>query len=231
MPASAEDDAIAAVAEQGWRLLPGLLPASRCAAAAHAATGAGAGTRRALETLELHALACDVRLRGIAARLLGGPARLIRALCFDKHAARNWRVPWHQDLAVALAERHDREGFAAWSVKDGVPHAHPPVELSRRRVALRVHLDDVGADNAPLRMLPGSHRLGPLDAAAVAAAVAAGRAVACLAARGDVLAMHPLLLHASEPARVATHRRVLHLEFSDREPPCPLRWALADPAA
>jgi len=48
--------------------------------------------------------------------------------------------------------------------------------------------------------------------------------VSCLTARGGALLMRPLLLHASSPARVPGHRRVLHLEFAAEPLPAGLEW-------
>ncbi|MBM4004025.1 MAG: phytanoyl-CoA dioxygenase family protein, partial [Planctomycetes bacterium] len=39
----------------------------------------------------------------------------------------------------------------------------PPAEILAQMIAVRVHLDDCGANNGRLRVLPGSHRFGWLD--------------------------------------------------------------------
>jgi hypothetical protein len=52
------------------------------------------------------------------------------------------------------------------------------------------------------------------------------QATTCLAAAGDVLAMKALTVHASDPASVPAHRRVLHLDFSTADLPPPLEWAV-----
>ena len=63
-------------------------------------------------------------------------------------------------------------------------------------------------------MLPGSHRDGVLPDAEIDRRVVSGTAVTCLAERGDVLLMRPLLLHASSKAATAAPRRVLHVEYA-----------------
>jgi len=52
----------------------------------------------------------------------------------------------------------------------------------------------------------------------------------CCVNSGSVLAMRPLLLHASGAAAKPRHRRVIHLEFAppDLLPPS-LAWAFASP--
>ncbi len=155
---------------------------------------------------------------------LGAEAFPVRAILFDKAPTANWKVPWHQDTAIAVAERAEAPGFVGWSVKAGVTHVHPPVEILERMVALRVHLDDCGSENGPLRVLPGSHRLGKLDEAQIEHWRQTTAEVSCCAAHGDVLLMRPLLLHASSPAKSPSHRRVIHLEYACGALPNGMRW-------
>ena len=72
--------------------------------------------------------------RALAETALPAPAFPVRALLFDKTPGTNWKVPWHQDLAIAVAERREVEDFGPWSVKDGVPHVHAPVWLFTARL-------------------------------------------------------------------------------------------------
>ena len=96
-------------------------------------------------------------------------------------------------------------------------------------LTLRIHLDPCGEENGPLRVIPGSHRAGKLDPEAIAGCAELGSEVPCPADVGDVLMMRPLLLHASSPAVVPGHRRVVHLEFAAEDLPAGLgvrhgRW-------
>jgi ectoine hydroxylase-related dioxygenase (phytanoyl-CoA dioxygenase family) len=155
---------------------------------------------------------------------LGLDAFVIRDLFFDKTSEANWKVAWHQDLTIAVRHRIDLPGFGPWSEKDGVPHVRPPVELLERMLTVRLHLDDCGEQNGPLRVLPCSHRHGKLDANAIRAWRAEVPAVVCTIKCGGVVLMRPLLLHASSPARRPEHRRVIHLEFAAEELPGGLQW-------
>ena len=148
----------------------------------------------------------------------------VRAIFFDKNPESNWLVPWHQDLAIAVAGRIETTGFAGWSIKDGVPHVHPPREILEGMLALRLHLDDCRADNGALKVIPGSHRHGKLGAAEISEYAQSNEPVVCELARGGVLLIRPLLLHASLPAKQPSHRRVLHLEYATRELPNGLKW-------
>jgi 2-amino-4-hydroxy-6-hydroxymethyldihydropteridine diphosphokinase len=157
-------------------------------------------------------------------RFTAKPAFPVRAIFFDKNPTANWLVTWHQDLAIALAERIETPGFGGWSVKDGVTHAHPPREILESMVTLRLHLDDCNASNGALRVLPGSHRHGKLDAAEISKLTKVSEPTLCEISKGGVLLMRPLLLHASSQAENPSHRRVLHIEYATNDLPNGLQW-------
>jgi ectoine hydroxylase-related dioxygenase (phytanoyl-CoA dioxygenase family) len=92
---------------------------------------------------------------------------------------------------------------------------------------VRVYLDACGTDNGPLRVIPGSHRGGKLDAAEITAAVDATPVVELFVPQGAMLLMRPLLVHSSSTARTPAHRRVLHIEFAPPESISPLQWHTA----
>jgi hypothetical protein len=101
----------------------------------------------------------------------------------------------------------------------------PPEAVLAGMVALRLHLDDCGADNGPLLALRGSFRLGRVAAGQIQHHVAAGSVATCCARAGDVVAMRGLTIHASERAAQPGHRRVLHVDFSAESLPGGLEWA------
>jgi ectoine hydroxylase-related dioxygenase (phytanoyl-CoA dioxygenase family) len=169
-------------------------------------------------------LAESDRVRTLAEQALDGPAFVIRGLYFDKTPAANWLVPWHQDLTIAVRDRRDAAGFGPWSRKDGVVHVQPPEPWLSRRFAVRIHLDDCGADNGPLRVIPGTHRQGRISGAEIERIRAKRDEEAALAGRGDALLMSPMLLHASSAAMSPNHRRVIHLEFATDPLPNGLTW-------
>ncbi|HET8797437.1 MAG TPA: phytanoyl-CoA dioxygenase family protein [Thermoanaerobaculia bacterium] len=148
----------------------------------------------------------------------------VRALLFDKTAGSSWRATWHQDRKIAVRERMRVEGFTSWSTKSGVVHVEPPVHVLEQMIALRVHLDECGPDNGPLRVIPGSHELGKIAEEDIERIVSAGEQVELCVAKGAIVVMRPLLLHASPPARVPGHRRVVHIELAPAEAISPLIW-------
>jgi ectoine hydroxylase-related dioxygenase (phytanoyl-CoA dioxygenase family) len=169
-------------------------------------------------------LAEHAGVRSVARAVLGPECFVVRALLFDKTPATNWKVAWHQDLTIAVAERIDVPGYGPWSTKGGILHVQPPTAVLEWMLAVRVHLDDCGPENGPLRIVPGSHRQGRLDVAAIRAWIERGTAVDCPIGRGGILAFRPLLLHASSRAAVPRRRRVIHIEFAGSELSGGLRW-------
>lgn len=163
-------------------------------------------------------------IKSLANAALGGDAFAVRATLFDKSPEANWKVPWHQDTAIAVADHIETPGFFGWSVKDGVPHVHPPAEILEEMVAVRVHLDDCGLENGPLRVLPGSHCSGRLESEQIDDSKNAVAEVACVVRAGGVVMISPLLLHASSPAETPSRRRVIHIEYASHELPNGLRW-------
>lgn len=185
------------------------------------------GTRaQVLPEIVAGLVASDGRLGALARSLMQRPARAVRVLTFDKTEAANWAVPWHQDRTIAVAERAEVPGYDVWSVKDGVAHVEPPVDILCGMVALRLHLDDCGPDNGPLLAVRGSYRDGRVATGDIAERVAGG-AVAMYAARaGDVVAMRGLTIHASKRAKIPGHRRVLHVDYATSDLPAALSWSM-----
>src|SRR6266581_105158 len=130
---------------------------------------------------------------------------------------------WQQDNVIAVRERLEVPGFVGWSQKAGVWQVQPPVEVLAQMIAVRVHLDDCGADNGPLRVLPGSHRCGWLDDDLDAWKAGVPEMV-CTVKCGGILVMCPLLLHASAASESAGHRRVIHIEYAAADLPAGLDW-------
>jgi hypothetical protein len=173
-----------------------------------------AGARHALRHPAVLKLASDPRLLNIAWDVLDAGAFPFRATLFDKSLAANWLVVWHQDTALPLLERHDAPGWGPWSVKAAVLYAHAPAAALEQVLALRVHLDDSTERNGPLRVLPGTHDRGVLDDDQITRCATEIPAVTCTVAQGGVLAMRPLILHASTKSLDPTPRRVLHIEYA-----------------
>jgi ectoine hydroxylase-related dioxygenase (phytanoyl-CoA dioxygenase family) len=207
------------IQEQGFAIIPNVLGRTDVDALVEELSRAElprsrAGIRHALKLPAVARIASSAPLLGIAQEALGGEAFPFRATLFDKSPTTNWLVVWHQDTALPLLERRDTSGWGPWSIKDGVTYAHAPASALSQVLALRVHLDDSAAENGPLRVLPGTHTLGVLTDDTLHELSKQIAAVDCLVSRGGVLAMRPLIVHASSKSQADLPRRVLHIEYA-----------------
>ncbi|MEW4564293.1 phytanoyl-CoA dioxygenase family protein [Bremerella sp. JC770] len=139
---------------------------------------------------------------------LGEKAGLVRGLFFDKPPDRSWSLPWHRDRTIAVKDNTLKsEHFHNPTRKAGIAHYEASETLLANMLTLRIHLDAMTSENGPLSVIPGSHRM---DAGQESSPIILS------AAAGNVLAMRPLLSHASSMSQEGTtaHRRIVHLEFA-----------------
>src|SRR5579859_4432507 len=207
------------VASEGFAIVPDLLSDGEIAALLtpleqSELPRSRAGMRHAMRNPSVAAIAHDSRLLEMARHVLGCQAIPFRATLFDKSPASNWLVVWHQDTALPLRERREVSGWGPWSIKDGVNYAHAPSSALEQVLALRLHLDDSAADNGPLRVLPATHTRGVLNDDELHELSTQIPAIDCIVPRGGILAMRPLVVHASSKSQSAAPRRVLHIEYA-----------------
>jgi len=158
--------------------------------------------RNLLSVPSVQDLAKSKPVREIMEAVLGPACFAVRGIFFNKTRRSNWKVVWHQDLTIA-----------------GI-------------LAIRLHLDESGVDNGPLRVIAGSHREGRLSAEQIGSSDKEN-SITCTAPRGGAIIMRPLLLHASSACAIPKSRRVIHLEFAAAELPQGLDWhdrVCAEPA-
>jgi hypothetical protein len=221
-----------AIERDGYAIVPGVLPGDVLASLVNAVepllsglTRVQGGIRDVLERCPaVRSLAGSPLLRKCVEPALGSDCVAVNALLFDKAVGRNWKVPYHQDLTIRVKERRAEAGFDTWWEKNGVSHCWPPAAVVERMLAVRVHLDDCGEDNGPLRVISGSHRFGVLSADKIAVLRDRGPEESCLVDRGGLVVMRPLLLHASSTAVQPARRRVLHIEYAAPDLPGGLAW-------
>jgi hypothetical protein len=212
---------------QGFAIGPSGLSATELNGLQDLFAEVGHGQRDLLALPRIRALAESPNLRTPVTRLLGDQARPVRGLFFDKTADANWKVAWHQDVTIAVADRPPDfadPAYGPWSIKAGIAHVQPPLEILGQLLTVRIHLDAADASNGALKVLPGSHRSGRLSGDAIQAWRSREAAVCCVADRGDLLLMRPLLLHGSSAADNPSHRRVIHLDYAAIDLPPPLQW-------
>ncbi len=216
------------LATDGYSVAAEKLTAEACdslLSALPATTSGRGGVRNLLSNEAVQSFVRSEAVSSIVRPIAGTDACAVRATLFDKTPTTNWKVAWHQDRSGALASRVDHPGFAHWRLREGLHHADLPQTVVEQMVALRLHLDDCSAGHGPLRVLPGSHLLGKLNEPRIAKITSSLQGVTLPLARGCILVMRPLLLHASSAAEIPVHRRVLHIEFATQEAIAPAKWA------
>jgi len=182
------------------------------------------GRRNLLAIPEMRELANSAPLRHLVDFVLGSEAFPVRGILFDKQDGANWKVPWHQDVTIAVKEHSDCDGYGPWSVKEGVPHVQPPTGVLERMLTVRLHLDDCPASNGALRVIAGSHLHGRLDQNSIHSHVVTNLERTCEVRRGGALLMSPLTIHASSVAEKPQHRRVIHFDYANTDLDGGLEW-------
>jgi len=187
--------------------------------------GATFAVRNLLDTsLEVRELANSEMVRRLVEAVLGPGSFAVRGILFDKIPDANWKVPWHQDVTIAIQEKVEAEGFGAWSIKADVLHVQPPAYVLEQMISVRIHLDPCGEANGALSVIPGSHLQGRIPEGEIARIREEIPERICAVRAGSALVMRPLLLHASSPSRAPGHRRVVHIDFAAVKLPNSMRW-------
>jgi ectoine hydroxylase-related dioxygenase (phytanoyl-CoA dioxygenase family) len=205
--------------EAGFEIIPSVLTAEACDKIIRLVGEPGNSRQPHLAAPEI----LPILRASSLAEFFEKPWQIIRSLYFDKTPDANWSVPCHQDLTICIRERRDVLGFTSWSIKEGIHHVTPPIEILEEILTIRIHLDDCGAENGPLRVVPKSHRYGKLSDERVQK-LRANEEVTCIVPKGGALLMRPLLLHASSRATSPNHSRVLHIEVTRSKLPHGLDW-------
>jgi hypothetical protein len=138
------------VSEDGLAIIPDLLAPEEVDSLLLAIDNQASGTTRSggIRNLldrcpKVDEFAESPAVRGLVEPILGRAAFAARAILFDKTPETNWKVPWHQDLTIAVQDKVEVTGYGPWSTKDGVAHVQPPVAILEAMLAVRIHLDDL----------------------------------------------------------------------------------------
>lgn len=173
-----------------------------------------AGLRSLMANNAVRDVAVSPALIEIAEDLLEAKPVPYKATLFEKTGKANWLVAFHQDTALPVRSAPNKDGWGPSSVKDGVMFSHAPTDALHKVVALRLHLDDSTELNGPLRVIPDSHAKRVLDDREFEQIVKVGDHVKCVIKKGGIIAMSPLIFHASSKIINDTPRRVLHIEYA-----------------
>jgi ectoine hydroxylase-related dioxygenase (phytanoyl-CoA dioxygenase family) len=153
-----------------------------------------------------------------------GPDYFItRATYFDKPPRSSWFVPYHQDLTIAVTATTDDPEYRHWVKKADYFSVQPPLHVLQNNFSIRIHLDETGEKNGALRVIPTSHNRGIYRPETIDWSREVENI--CRVPEGGVMLMSPLLLHASNRSTSPVRRRVIHIDFSNRNLAPSLDWA------
>lgn len=219
--------ALAEFERDGFAIIASVISEADCdelLAELQSAEPTGAGSRTLLQREAVAAIAGRIRHHPEISELLAQHAQAVQCTLFAKGPDSRWSVTPHQDLSIPVREQRQLAGWRGWSQKEGMTFVHAPDAVLEQLVAVRLQLDEPSAENGPLEVVPGTHRLGRLSNDDILRRAAGGRH-RCMVPRGGVLVMRPLLIHASARPTDAQHRRVLQFLFG---PPLPegMQWAI-----
>lgn len=212
----------------GFAVIPDVVTDPTCGtitAAVVKHTNAGSHARMLLSEPWCRELAAALRSHPGLAGVVTPSSVAVQCTLFEQSPQKNWLVALHQDLSIPVKERVHDDTLSGWSIKDGTLFVQPPASVLETLVAVRLQLDDGGPATGALRVVPGSHRFGRLDTSRASALRDEFGEMTPAVERGGVLAMRPLLLHASSKATIPSSRRVLHFVFGPQSLPAGLAWA------
>jgi len=172
------------------------------------------------ETLEI---IFTTKLTELISQLFGDDYFVVKSIYFDKPEQSNWFVAYHQDLTISVDRKINLDGFGPWTTKQNQFAVQPPIDILENNFTIRIHLDDTNEDNGALKVLPKSHLKGIYRPETVDWTVE--KEVSCNVAKGGVMIMRQLLLHASGRTINNSKRRVIHIEFSNKMLPGDLHWS------
>ena len=162
-------------------------------------------------------------LKTLVRQLFGEKYFVVKSIYFDKPETSNWFVSYHQDLTISVDNKIELNGFGPWTVKQNQFAVQPPIDILQNIFTIRIHLDDTDSENGALRVIPKSNTRGIYRPESID--WANEEQITCDVRNGGVMIMKPLLLHSSGRTTNKKKRRVIHIEFSDKELPTELQWA------
>ena len=125
-------------------------------------------------------------------------------------------------LSISVKEKQEIEGYTNWTKKNDQLGVIPPKEVLANTVTFRIHLDNTDKSNGALKVISKSHNKGIIRVDEKFDKKSLGEEKLCETEKGGVMLMKPLLLHASEKSTSEFDRRVIHLEFCNKE--IPMKW-------
>jgi ectoine hydroxylase-related dioxygenase (phytanoyl-CoA dioxygenase family) len=163
------------------------------------------------------------KLREIIKLNFGENYFITKSIFFDKPEKSNWFVAYHQDLTISVNKKVEIDNFENWTTKQNQFAVQPPREILEQNFTIRIHIDKTTKENGALKVLNKSHEKGIIRIENIE--VENEIETICEVEKGGIMIMKPLLFHASNKTTNNERRRVIHIEFSNRELPNELEWS------
>ncbi|GEN76101.1 phytanoyl-CoA dioxygenase family protein [Chryseobacterium hagamense] len=171
----------------------------------------------------LRDLIFNEKMKTVIRERFGDRYFVVKSIYFDKPETSNWYVAYHQDLTISVDQKKPMEGFGPWTARQSRFAVQPPLDILENIYTIRIHLDDTDENNGALKVVPGSHAKGIYRPETIDWSKETEEI--CPVEKGGIMIMKPLILHASNRTTNGNRRRVIHIEFSERELPAGLNWA------
>lgn len=175
------------------------------------------------EIPEIKDLIFNDNIKEVVKNIFGEKYFVVKSIYFDKPETSNWYVAYHQDLTISVDKKLELSGFGPWTTKQNQFAVQPPLNILENIYTIRIHLDDTDENNGALKVIPTSHSKGIYRPETIDWTVETEEI--CNVEKGGIMLMKPLTLHGSNRTTNGKKRRVIHIEFSDRELPEVLQWA------
>lgn len=175
------------------------------------------------EIPQVRELVFNENIKNIITEIFGEKYFVVKSIYFDKPEKSNWYVAYHQDLTISVDKKTDLPGFGPWTTKQNQFAVQPPIDILENIFTIRIHLDDTDEYNGALKVIPTSHAKGIYRPETIDWSVETE--TICKVHKGGIMLMKPLLLHGSSRTTNGKKRRVIHIEFSDRQLPKELKWS------
>ena len=162
-------------------------------------------------------------LKKIINNIGGENCFVIKSIYFDKPEKSNWFVSYHQDLTISVDKKEMIDGYNFWTNKHNQFAVQPTLDILENIFTIRIHLDDTNEENGALKIIEKSHlksirRIENMD-------LNMEKETFCNVNSGGIMIMKPLLFHSSMRTTNNKKRRVLHIEFSNKELPNKINWS------
>lgn len=163
------------------------------------------------------------KLKSVIQQMVGNNFFIVKSIYFDKPETSNWYVSYHQDLTISVDKKLELDNFGPWTTKQNQFAVQPPIEFLENITTIRIHLDDTDENNGALKVIPTSHLKKIYRPETIN--WDKETETTCTVKQGGLMLMKPLTLHSSGRTTNNEKRRVIHIEFSNKELPTELQWA------